>query len=46
MEAGIRNRFGLNIVAMEGTGYDDRYSANVPFRKEDVIVVIGKRSYK
>lgn len=44
MEAGIRNQFGLNIVAMErehDTTID--IQPNYRFRKEDVIVVIGKR---
>lgn len=44
MEAGIRNRFGLNIVAMErerDTTID--IQPTYRFRKEDVIVVIGKQ---
>lgn len=44
MEAGIRNQFGLNIVAMErehDTTID--IQPTYRFRKEDVIVVIGKR---
>ena len=46
MEAGIRNRFGLNIVAMErerDTTID--IQPTYRFRKEDVIVVIGKRDH-
>lgn len=44
VEAGIRNWFGLNIVAMEhGNETTIDIQPSYRFRKEDIIVVIGKR---
>lgn len=44
IDAGLRSRFGLNIVAMErGNETTIEISPSYCFRKDDIVVVIGKR---